>query len=126
MASVRRGRRLDGSASRCLMTSSKTNTVSLILGAGGLSRFRKGYSPPSTVALGFHRAVSAIKRSERQPLAQCDVGLVRVTRAARSTTRSRSPSQRLQYDLYDSSSGVAGAPMLNVRAKREATERCGS
>jgi len=32
------------------------------------------------------------------------------------------PSQPLQYDLYDSSNGVAGAPILNVRARRKCRE----
>jgi len=46
-----------------------------------------------------------------------DPGLIRFSRDSFSKTIA-DPSTRLQYELYDASDGVAGAPILNVRAKR--------
>ena len=90
-----------------------------ILGAGGLSRFSEGVFATLDRRAGLPSSrIGAITDAQNDGLwLNVDVGLVRVTRTAFDNALAN-PSQRLQYDLYDSSNGVAGAPILNVRATR--------
>jgi signal transduction histidine kinase len=90
-----------------------------ILGSGGLSRFSNGAFATLDRRAGLPSSgIGAIADDQDDGLwLNVDVGLVRLTRQAFDSALAN-PSQRLQYDLYDSSNGVAGAPILNVRARR--------
>jgi signal transduction histidine kinase/ligand-binding sensor domain-containing protein len=90
-----------------------------ILGTGGLTRFSEGVFATLDRRAGLPSSgIGAITDDQSDGLwLNMDVGLVRVTRKAFDHALAN-PSQRLQYDLYDSSDGVAGAPILNVRARR--------
>jgi signal transduction histidine kinase/ligand-binding sensor domain-containing protein len=95
------------------------NGVVWILGTGGLTRFADGrfatlkaeHGLPST------RIGAIVDDLQGYLWLNIDVGLIRFTPEAFHNALAK-PAQRLRYDLYDTSDGVAGAPILNLRARR--------
>jgi len=90
-----------------------------VLGNGGLSRWSGDQFVTLTHAAGLPASRIGAMTDDRHGYLwlNLDAGLIRFTRQAFERAIA-DRTVRLQYDLYDASDGVAGAPILNVRAKR--------
>jgi signal transduction histidine kinase len=95
-----------------------------ILGNGGLAKFSRGRFVMLTHAHGLAPSVrgAMISDGHDELWLNSDNGLLRVSRKAFDAAVEDS-SRPLQYQLYDSADGVAGAPVAKFLARRDANGR---
>jgi ligand-binding sensor domain-containing protein len=96
------------------------NGVAWIAGSGGLSRFSGGKFVTVTHESGLprNRIAALVDDDDGQLWLNVDLGLVRLNRDEFAKAAGN-PAHRLQYELYDTADGLAGVPILNVRAARD-------
>ena len=92
--------------------------------SGGLSRFSGGQFITVTHRSGLprNRIAALVDDEDGQLWLSVDVGLVRLNRDEFEKAAA-DPAHRLKYELYDTADGLAGVPILNVRAARAADGR---
>ncbi len=95
-----------------------------ISSSGALTRFSDGRFVTLTHENGLprNRMGAIADDGEGGVWLNVEVGLVRLTRNDFEKAAAN-PSQRLQFQVYDTSDGLAGVPILNVRAARSADGR---
>lgn len=88
-------------------------------GAGGVTRYENGRATTITVENGLpaRRVWSVLEDDDNSLWLTVDRGLLRVSRDEATLTASNR-SHRMQFKLYDTSDGLAGAPLGNIRSVR--------